>query len=120
MRIKAFVRTLRIKLHAAWLCAQDFAEPLPVRLFGLLLAAYAFSPIDLIPDFIPIIGLLDDLVLLPLGLWLFVKMIPVEIFARHVATAELAATRPASKWGAALVIALWLLILTTIAVIYWR
>jgi len=100
---------LRIDAHAAWLTARDPRTPRHARALGLFIAAYALSPIDLIPDFIPILGLLDDAVLIPAGIWLFVKMVPPELFQEHRATAEAAAERPGSAWGAVVVIVLWIL-----------
>jgi uncharacterized membrane protein YkvA (DUF1232 family) len=105
----SLARRLRVDAHAAWLAARDPRTPLHARAFGLLLTAYALSPIDLIPDFIPILGLLDDAILIPLGIWLFLKMLPEGIFEEHRATAALAAERPGSAWGAAIVIVLWIL-----------
>jgi uncharacterized membrane protein YkvA (DUF1232 family) len=78
-------------------------------LFGLFVAAYALSPIDIIPDFVPVLGLLDDAVLIPLGLWLFVKMLPGGLFEEHRAAAAIASERPGSAWGAVIVLAVWLL-----------
>jgi uncharacterized membrane protein YkvA (DUF1232 family) len=95
-------------VHAAWLAARDARAPWHARAFGLLITAYALSPIDLIPDFIPVLGLLDDVVLIPLGIWLFVKMLPRDLFEEHRATAAAAAERPGSAWGAALVVMVWL------------
>jgi uncharacterized membrane protein YkvA (DUF1232 family) len=105
---RARVRRLRIEVHAVWLAARDPRTPLPARLLGLGLAAYALSPIDLIPDFVPILGLLDDLVLLPLGLWLFMRMVPAWLFAVHRAAAEQAIARPVSRTGAVMIVMLWL------------
>jgi uncharacterized membrane protein YkvA (DUF1232 family) len=105
--LKAIAHNLRIEAHVAWLAARDPAVPLFARLFGLLIAAYALSPIDLIPDFIPVLGLLDDVILIPLGVWLFLKMVPADIHARHRATAEAASARPVSRIGAALVAFIW-------------
>lgn len=99
---------IRVEAHAVWLSVRDPRTPLLAKLFGLLVAAYALSPIDLIPDFIPILGLLDDAVLIPLGVWLFEKMVPAEILAEHRATAEIAAERPVSWWGVLIVVAIWL------------
>ncbi len=95
--------------HAAWLAARDERAPWYARAFGLLLTAYALSPIDLIPDFIPVLGLLDDAILLPLGQWAFVKMLPEGLFAECRAKAEEVSERPNSALGVAIVIALWLL-----------
>ena len=96
-------------VHAAWLSARDRRAPWYARAFGLLVTAYALSPIDLIPDFIPVLGLLDDALLIPLGIWLFVKMLPAGLFEEHRATAAAAAERPGSAWGAAIVVTLWML-----------
>lgn len=98
---------LRIDVHAAWLAARDPRCPWHARALGLFVAAYALSPIDLIPDFIPILGLLDDALLVPLGIWLFVKMLPFGLFDEHRAAAAAAPKRPRSLAGAAIVLALW-------------
>jgi uncharacterized membrane protein YkvA (DUF1232 family) len=99
---------IRVQAHAAFLTARDRRCPWYARAFGLLVTAYALSPIDLIPDFIPLIGLLDDAVLIPLGLWLFLKMVPPELFEEHRLAAAAAAARPVSRAGVAIVVAAWL------------
>ena len=109
-RNPSLVHRLRVEVHAAWLAARDPRTSWPVRLFGLLLTAYAFSPLDLIPDFIPVLGLLDDVVLIPLGLWLFVRMIPAEVLDDARLRAEQASEKPRSVWGALIVIAVWMLV----------
>lgn len=106
---------IRVDVHAAWLSARDRRAPWYARAFGLALAAYALSPIDLIPDFIPVLGLADELILLPLGLWLFTRMLPAGLFDEHRAAAAGAAERPGSRWGAVVVISLWLLFALCIA-----
>jgi uncharacterized membrane protein YkvA (DUF1232 family) len=105
--LRSTLQKLRVSVHAVWIGARDPEVPLLVRLFGLLVAAYALSPIDLIPDFIPIIGLLDDVILVPLGIWLFVKMVPPALHARHLAEAEQADSRPVSRIGAAVILLIW-------------
>ena len=100
---------IRTEAHAVWLAVRDPRTPLPAKLFGILIAAYALSPIDLIPDFLPVIGLLDDAILIPAGVWLFEKMLPREILAEHRATAEAAAETPVSRWGILIVVAIWAL-----------
>jgi uncharacterized membrane protein YkvA (DUF1232 family) len=102
------LKRLRIDAHAAWLAARDPRCPWHARLLGLAVTAYALSPIDLIPDFIPVLGLLDDLILVPLGIWLFVKMLPNGLMEEHRAAAELAAQRPRSSAGVLIVLTLWL------------
>ncbi len=99
---------IRVHGHTVWLCARDAELGWPLRLFALVIAGYALSPVDLIPDFIPVIGLLDDAVLIPLGIWLFRKWVPADIYARNLALAEIASSRPVSKTAAAIIIALWI------------
>ena len=100
---------IRVEAHAVWLAVRDRRTPLVARLFGLLLAAYALSPIDLIPDFIPVLGLVDNVILIPAGIGLFERMIPRALLAEHRAAAERASHRPRSYFGIALVLALWAL-----------
>ena len=75
-RIKIWARALRRDAYAIYLAARSPDTPWYVKLLATVVAAYAFSPIDLIPDFIPVIGYLDDLILVPLGIWLVVSLIP--------------------------------------------
>jgi uncharacterized membrane protein YkvA (DUF1232 family) len=104
----SLVRRLRIEAHAAWLAARDPRCPWHARAWGLLVTAYAFSPIDLIPDFIPVLGLLDDALLVPAGLWLFARMLPPGLLDECRTRAAAAAERPGSAAGAAIVALLWL------------
>jgi uncharacterized membrane protein YkvA (DUF1232 family) len=87
-----------------------------------LVTAYALSPIDLIPDFIPVLGLLDDAILIPAGLWLFVRLVTPEVMVEARARAE-AAERPRSAWGVIIVLFVWLaagLILLHLLGFRWR
>jgi uncharacterized membrane protein YkvA (DUF1232 family) len=114
------IETLRINAHAVWLAARDPRVPWTARALALLIAAYALSPIDLIPDFIPVIGLLDDAILIPAGLWLVARLVPDELLAEHRATAEAAARRPVSWAGISLVMAIWAaLILVVWLILRW-
>lgn len=106
-RFRAGIHRLKIAAHAVWIGARDPAVPFAVRLFGLFVAGYVLSPIDLIPDFIPVLGLIDDMILVPLGVWMFVRMIPAALHARHLAEAEAADGRPISRTGAIVIIAIW-------------
>jgi uncharacterized membrane protein YkvA (DUF1232 family) len=106
--LRAIVHNIKVQAHATWLCARDTDLGWGPRLLALLIAGYALSPIDLIPDFIPIIGLIDDALLIPLGIWLFRKIVPPEIFARNIAIAQAASSRPISKKGAVAIICIWL------------
>lgn len=86
-RWKARVAALRTEIRALWLACRDPRVPRLPKLVAAGVVAYALSPIDLIPDFIPVIGYLDDLLLVPLGLALAVRLIPRDILAEHRATA---------------------------------
>ena len=107
-QLRALARTLRIEAHAVWLTARHPDTPWLARLLGMVIAAYALSPIDLIPDFIPILGVLDEAVLIPLGIWLFLKLVPDQLYAENRAIAAQAAQRPISWGGAAAIAALWI------------
>lgn len=108
--LRAIAHNIRVQGHAIWLCARDPELGWPLRIFALAIAAYALSPIDLIPDFIPVLGMLDDAILLPLAVWLFRKAVPDAIFERNLRVAEAAATRPVSRGGAVAIAIIWLLL----------
>ncbi|HVI97447.1 MAG TPA: YkvA family protein [Sphingomonas sp.] len=105
----SLVHRVRVEAHAVWLAARDRRTPWTARVVGLLVAAYALSPIDLVPDFIPVLGLVDDVILIPAGVWLFERLVTPELMAEHRAAAEAASRRPVHWGGVLIVIALWLL-----------
>ena len=107
-RIKIWARTLRREAHAIYLASRDPRVPWHAKLLAMAVAGYALSPIDLIPDFIPIVGHLDDLIIVPLGIWLVLLLIPEGIMAECRARADLAAGRPVSRTTMTIIIALWL------------
>ncbi|MDO9488140.1 MAG: YkvA family protein [Sphingomonadaceae bacterium] len=119
MSLRDRAHVLRVDAHAVWLSVRDPRVPWYAKLLGLLVTGYALSPIDLIPDFVPVLGLLDDAILIPAGIWLMLRLIPDEIFAEHRATAEIASHRPVSRIGAAIVVGLWLTILASLAWSIW-
>jgi uncharacterized membrane protein YkvA (DUF1232 family) len=96
--------------------------PWYARLFAACVVAYAFSPIDLIPDPIPVLGYLDDLVLIPLGIWLALKMIPPEVMAdcRVRAREELARDKPVNWLAGAIIVAIWIGLAAMAVVVLWR
>ena len=106
--LRAWARSLKRDAHAVWLAARDPRTPWYTKALALAVAGYAFSPIDLIPDFIPILGYLDDLILVPAGLWMVLRLIPPEVLADHRAAAEAAADRPVSRVAAAVVVGAWI------------
>lgn len=108
-RLKAWALALKRDIHAIYLAARDPRVPWYAKALALAVAAYALSPIDLIPDFIPVIGYLDDLLIVPAGLWLAVRLIPQDVMAEYRQRAAAQAALPTSKAGAFAVIAIWLL-----------
>lgn len=101
---------LRAQALTVWYAARDPQMPGWLRALALAIAAYAFSPIDLVPDFIPVLGLLDDLVLLPLGIALLVRLTPPAVIARAQARAAIAARQPVSRLAAVAVVTAWVLV----------
>jgi uncharacterized membrane protein YkvA (DUF1232 family) len=113
-------RKLKADVVAVALALRDPRVPWYARVLGALIVAYALSPIDLIPDFIPVIGYLDDLVLVPLGLMLMLRLIPADVLAEHRAAAARIVERPVSYAGAAVVILVWLAALALAAFFVYR
>ncbi len=109
--LKARAKELKRHTLTVYYVARDRRTPLYVRLLALLVAAYALSPIDLIPDFIPVLGYLDDLLLIPLGLALVVKLTPAAVLEAARMEALQTSGRPVSYPAAALIIMLWLFLL---------
>jgi uncharacterized membrane protein YkvA (DUF1232 family) len=107
----------QLKLHTltVYFAARDPRTPIFVRALAVFVAAYALSPIDLIPDFIPVIGLLDDLLLVSLGLALVVRLTPPEVLVSARAQAQQVASRPISYAAAIFFVVLWLVVLFAIA-----
>src|SRR6185312_7496448 len=105
---KAWARTLKRNGHAIYLAARDPRTPWYARGLAAAVAAYALSPIDLIPDFIPVIGYVDDLIIVPLGLWLVISLIPDELMEEYRTRADEALSRPSSIAGMIAIILLWI------------
>jgi uncharacterized membrane protein YkvA (DUF1232 family) len=108
-RLQAWAGQLKREIQALWVAAGCVRTPHSAKLVAAVVTAYAFSPIDLIPDFIPVLGLLDDLILLPIGIALAVRLIPVELMMRYRRIAVRNIDRKRSLWGVAIVGSLWIL-----------
>lgn len=108
-RLKDWARTVKRDAHALWLAARDSRVPWYVKIVALAVAAYALSPIDLIPDFIPIIGYLDDLIIVPLGIMIVVRMIPPELMQEFRSEAMAARNRPVSRVAAGMFLLIWIM-----------
>lgn len=109
--MKRWARVMKRDAMALYLAARDPRTPWHAKLLAGLIVAYALSPIDLIPDFIPVLGYLDDLVLVPLGLWLAVRLIPAEVMEDCRARGEDLAAKPASLTAAVVIVLIWLVAL---------
>ncbi len=113
-RLFKFANTARLATYliALWKLFQHPATPRAAKLVAIAVIAYAVSPIDLIPDFIPVLGQLDDLILLPLGVALAMRLTPRPLWEARLREAEASAERlPRLWWGAALIVLLWLVLL---------
>ncbi len=119
-RLRAWAGALKRDVVVLWLAARDPRVGNGAKLLAALFAAYALSPIDLIPDFIPVLGLLDDLLLVPAGIWLALRLIDPALIAELRERAE-AEDRPASPLGAAMVVLAWFAALIGLAWTFvWR
>lgn len=119
-RLKAWAKALKREAAALFLAARDPRTPLAAKLIAGFVAAYALSPIDLIPDFIPVLGLLDELVVLPAGIALAVRLIPPPLMAEFRARAAEMESRPKSRTAAATIVCLWLGLAALGALLAWR
>ena len=108
-KIRRWARALKREIAVLASAIQDPRTPVAAKLLGLAVVAYAVSPIDLIPDFIPVLGFLDDAILLPAGIWLVRRMISPEVMAEHRDKVNAEARLPASQTAAVIVIGIWIL-----------
>ncbi|GAA5180428.1 YkvA family protein [Acinetobacter kookii] len=114
-KIKQWAKTIKKDVRVVWLVAKDQRTPVWIKILALIIAAYALSPIDLIPDFIPVLGYLDDIIIVPLGLLLVIKLTPQEILDDCRIRASLLSERPVNRWAAGVIILIWLLFLGYLA-----
>jgi uncharacterized membrane protein YkvA (DUF1232 family) len=117
-RLRDWARLVKRDVHALYLARRDPRVPWYAKALAALVAGYALSPIDLIPDFIPVVGYLDDAILVPLGILLVIRLIPPDVMAEHRAAAAAARERPSGRlapivvtgvWVAAIAVSAWLL-----------
>lgn len=111
--LRLWAKKLKSDVVTLWFACRHPDTPLAAKIAAVLIVAYAFSPIDLIPDFIPVLGLLDEVILLPIGIWLTLKLVPEPVIAecRTQAQAWLAAhlPKPRNYIAAAVFVTLWIL-----------
>jgi uncharacterized membrane protein YkvA (DUF1232 family) len=120
---KRWAGRLKSETYALYLAYSDPRVPWYAKLFAALVVGYAFSPIDLIPDAIPVLGYLDDLVVVPLGVALAVRMIPEDVLSENRRTAREMVERgqrPVSRAAAAVIVVLWLALAVLAALVVMR
>jgi uncharacterized membrane protein YkvA (DUF1232 family) len=119
-RLRRWAASLKHETNALYLAYRDPRVPWYARLFAAAVVAYALSPVDLIPDPIPVLGYLDDLLLVPAGIWLALRLVPPAVMAESRASAAILIAHgehPVSRTAGAIIVALWLLV--AVAVLYW-
>ena len=121
-RLKEAARKLKIETYAIYLACRDKRTPWYAKAWAVLVAAHTFSPIDLIPDFIPVLGYLDDLVIVPIGIWLALKMIPPEVMAeaRKQAANNTGIDSKLGRWGTAIIVSTWLVALAVVGYLIYK
>ncbi|MBZ6077489.1 YkvA family protein [Microvirga puerhi] len=119
LRVRRWAKAIKTDVIALYLAARDPRVPLLAKLVAGLVAAYALSPIDLIPDFIPVLGYLDDLVIVPLGILLAVRLIPQPLMAELRETARARSSRPVSRGAGIAILAFWIVAAALLLRILW-
>ncbi len=120
--LKSWGRSLKVQTVALYFAVRDPRTPITAKLFAGMVVAYALSPIDLIPDFIPVLGYLDDIVIVSLGIWLALKLIPAEVMADAHARAEHLESRwlPRSYLAAVIIALLWVTVVSVFGLWVYR
>lgn len=106
--LSSWARSVKRDTLALYLAARDPRTPWYAKALAAVVVAYALSPIDLIPEFIPVLGYVDDLIILPLGIWATIKLIPPPVMDEHRARAETLSERPVSRAAALIIVAIWI------------
>jgi uncharacterized membrane protein YkvA (DUF1232 family) len=118
-RLRHWARTLKRDIVALSIAGRDARVPWYAKAAALAVAAYALSPIDLIPDFIPVLGYIDEVILLPVAIALVIKMIPAPLMAEFRDEAQRRAERPTSRAGALVIVAIWMAALALTLWAFW-
>lgn len=117
--LRKWAKNLKQQTLVVYFAARDPRTPWLVRLLALFIAAYALSPIDLIPDFIPVLGYLDDLIIVPLGLFLVMRLIPPEVMVDAREKAANAVRAAVSRVMSIVIVAIWVVVLGVFAWWLW-
>jgi uncharacterized membrane protein YkvA (DUF1232 family) len=113
---KRWAEVVRRDVVALWIAARDPRVPRGAKLMAGIAAGYALSPIDLIPDFIPVLGYVDDLILVPIGVWIAVRLVPAELMGQFRVQADALSEQPSSRAAAVGIILFWVAVM---AVLFW-
>jgi uncharacterized membrane protein YkvA (DUF1232 family) len=109
--LRAWAKALKRDIITLWFALKHPLTPWHARALAAVLTAYALSPIDLIPDFIPILGYLDDLIIVPVGVWLLLRMVPTQVLTDSKDQADewfrQGKTKPMSLWGLIIILLIW-------------
>lgn len=117
---KRWARAIKRDVVALWIAARDHRTPVLAKIVAGFVAAYALSPINLIPDFIPVLGYLDDVIIVPLGILLAVRLVPGNLMAEYRAASEARQGRPTSRSGLVAIIVIWILLAAWAIWLGWR
>ncbi len=107
--VKVWAASIKRDVLALWIAARDPRTPLSAKVVAAAVAAYALSPVDLIPDFVPVLGYLDDLIIVPLGIMLAVRLIPTPLMDEFRVEAMRLSQRPTSRAGLVAIVIIWAL-----------
>jgi len=122
-RLKIWAAALKREVMTLWFACRDPRTPWYARVLAMLIVAYALSPIDLIPDFIPVLGYLDELILLPVGIYLVLKLVPAEALAdaraRAQAWVDSRKPKPRNWIAAAAIVLVWVAVLWAAFLLIW-
>lgn len=119
-RLRNWARRVKRDVLVLWLAARDPRTPWQAKVLAGLVAAYALSPIDLIPDFIPVLGYLDDLLIVPAGIWLTLRLLPIALVEELRIEAQAISDRPTSRTAAVVVIIIWVALTVLVGAAIWR
>lgn len=117
--VKTWATRIKRDVVALWIAARDPRVPWYAKFAAGAVAAYALSPIDLIPDFVPVLGYLDDIIIVPLGILLAVKLIPASLMEEFRQEAIRRESRPKSYWGMMAIAAIWLATAVWLIWLFW-
>jgi len=119
-RFRQWARELKQQTLVVYFAARDPRTPWLARLLAIGVAAYALTPIDLIPDFIPVLGYLDDLIIVPLGVMLVLRLVPAAVLTDARTRASNAVDRPTSRAMAAVIVAIWVIAIGAVGWWVWQ